>query len=663
MYSLSQTMLQVNNLSVRYGARVLFDAISFQVGEQERIGLAGRNGAGKSTLLKILAGLQKDYKGSVQYPKEYRIGYLKQELDFSSSKSVIEEASSARGDVKALKKRMDELSDAISDHKDYQSDHYGELLEELGEVSHRYELLGADKADKEIERVLLGLGFEREELQRPVNTFSGGWQMRVELAKILLEQPDLLLLDEPTNHLDIESIIWLESFLRNYPGSLMLVSHDKRLLDNLTQRTIELELGKMYDYKANYSQYVEQRKLRREKMMREKKNQDRFVEHTEQLINKFRAKKNKAAFAQSLIKKLERMERIEIEDTDSTAMKLRFPDPPRSGQRALHCKHLSKRYDDHLVLDRIDLEVERGEKIAFVGRNGEGKTTLSKIIAGMESHEGLCEPGHNVQLGFFAQHQNEMLDENSTVLECIEDAAPDELRPRARAILGAYLFSSDDVYKKIKVLSGGEKARVSLAKLMLQPYNFLVMDEPTNHLDMVSKEILKQAILQYKGTVIIVSHDREFLSGLTSKVYEFRNKKIHEFLGDINYFLEKRKIGHLDELSAGEEPGKKKEETPAGKERNKGKSSYEKKKDRERTLRKLKNGIRKREKEIEELQAEIASLEKIIYAPDFYETAVHPQLKFDEYSRLKQQLESAEEAWTQMQIDKEALEGESEMDF
>ncbi len=654
-------MLQVNNLSVQYGARVLFDAISFQVGEQERIGLAGRNGAGKSTLLKILAGLQKDYEGSVQYPKEYRIGYLKQELDFSSAKSVIEEASSARGDVKALKKRLDELSDAISDHKDYQSDHYGELLEELSDVSHRYELLGADKADKEIERVLLGLGFEREQLQRPVNTFSGGWQMRVELAKILLEQPDLLLLDEPTNHLDIESIIWLETFLRNYPGSVMLVSHDKRLLDNLTKRTIELELGKMYDYKANYSQYVEQRKLRREKMMREKKNQDRFVEHTEQLINKFRAKKNKAAFAQTLIKKLERMERIEIEDTDSTAMKLQFPEPPRSGQRALHCKQLSKRFGDHLVLDRIDLEVERGEKIAFVGRNGEGKTTLSKIIAGMESHEGQCELGHNVQLGFFAQHQNEMLDENSTVLESIEDAAPDELRPRARAILGAYLFSSDDVYKKIKVLSGGEKARVSLAKLMLQPYNFLVMDEPTNHLDMVSKEILKQAILQYKGTVIIVSHDREFLSGLTSKVYEFRNKKIHEFLGDINYFLEKRKIGHLDELSAGQADSKE-EKTSAGKGVNQGKSAYEKKKEQERMLRKLKNGIRKREKEIEELQTEIASLEKIIYAPGFYETAVHPQLKFDEYSRLKQQLESAEEAWTQMQIDKEALESESEMD-
>ncbi len=654
-------MLQVNNLSVQYGARVLFDAISFQVGEQERIGLAGRNGAGKSTLLKILAGLQKDYEGSVQYPKEYRIGYLKQELDFSSAKSVIEEASSARGDVKALKKRLDELSDAISDHKDYQSDHYGELLEELSDVSHRYELLGADKADKEIERVLLGLGFEREQLQRPVNTFSGGWQMRVELAKILLEQPDLLLLDEPTNHLDIESIIWLETFLRNYPGSVMLVSHDKRLLDNLTKRTIELELGKMYDYKANYSQYVEQRKLRREKMMREKKNQDRFVEHTEQLINKFRAKKNKAAFAQTLIKKLERMERIEIEDTDSTAMKLQFPEPPRSGQRALHCKQLSKRFGDHLVLDRIDLEVERGEKIAFVGRNGEGKTTLSKIIAGMESHEGQCELGHNVQLGFFAQHQNEMLDENSTVLESIEDAAPDELRPRARAILGAYLFSSDDVYKKIKVLSGGEKARVSLAKLMLQPYNLLVMDEPTNHLDMVSKEILKQAILQYKGTVIIVSHDREFLSGLTSKVYEFRNKKIHEFLGDINYFLEKRKIGHLDELSAGQADSKE-EKTSAGKGVNQGKSAYEKKKEQERMLRKLKNGIRKREKEIEELQTEIASLEKIIYAPGFYETAVHPQLKFDEYSRLKQQLESAEEAWTQMQIDKEALESESEMD-
>lgn len=645
-------MLQVSNLSVHFGDRYLFDGISFQVGEQERIGLAGRNGAGKSTLLKIIAGQGSSHEGMVQVPKEYTIGYLKQELDSASRKTVRQEAATAFDEVKELKHKMDELTHAISDHHDYESDHYGQLVDELTHVSHRFELLGGDKADKQLERVLTGLGFLREELDNPVNTFSGGWQMRVELAKLLLQQPDLLLLDEPTNHLDIESILWLEQFLLDYPGSIILVSHDKRLLDNLTTRTIEIELGNMYDYKANYSKYLELREQRREKLMAEKKNQDRYIKHTEQLIDKFRAKANKAAFAQSLIKKLDRVDRIEVDDVDTEGMKLTFPEPPRSGKVVVEVTHLHKSYGDLDVLTGVDFKMERGEKIAFVGKNGEGKTTLGKILAGKEPYQsGQVKIGHNVTIGYFAQHQAELLAGNQTVLDTVEEKAPADMRTKVRSLLGAFLFSGDDVYKKTKVLSGGEKARLALACMLLEPVNLLILDEPTNHLDMISKDILKQAVVEFPGSVIVVSHDREFLEGLTEKVYEFKGGHLKEYLGDIEYFLSKVHIETLDQLKSGrEEALQTRERYPSS-----NKMDYEARKERERQQRKLKNQVSKLEKEISKQEVVIKEMEAEIHQPDFYEKAKDPTKVFDEYNRQKQQLDKLMEQWTEAQMALESL--------
>lgn len=644
-------MLQVSNLSVHFGDRALFDGITLQVGEQERIGLAGRNGAGKSTLLKIIAGLHTNYEGQVQVPKEYTIGYLRQELDSASEKSVREETATAFDDLKQLQQRVDELTDQIAHHHDYESDDYAQLVEELTNVSHRVEIFGADKADKLLERVLTGLGFLHSQLDAPLNTFSGGWQMRVELAKLLLRQPDLLLLDEPTNHLDIESIIWLEGFLQEYPGSIMLVSHDKRLLDNLTKRTIEIELGKMYDYKANYSNYLLQRAERREKLIAEKKNQDRQIKHTEQLIDKFRAKANKASFAQSLIKKLDKMERIEIEDVDTAGMKLQFPEPPRSGRVVVEVHNLHKSYGDNHVLRGIDFQCEKGDKIAFVGKNGEGKTTLGKILAGQETYQkGEVKLGHNVSLGYFAQHQAELMAGDDTILETVENKATGDMRSRVRSLLGAFLFSGDDVYKKTKVLSGGEKARLALACLLLDPINLLILDEPTNHLDMVSKDILKQAIQAYAGTVIIVSHDREFLDGLTDKVYEFKGGRLKEYLGDIEYFLYKIKVESLDDLK-GQQPATAKAVTATSD----NKLSYEARKERDRKERKLKNRVSKLERQISEQEAKLKEMEAEIHQPDFYDKAKDPTKIFNEYNRQKQHLEQLMEDWTSAQMALEEL--------
>lgn len=640
-------MLQVSNLSVSFGERYLFDGITFQVGEQERIGLAGRNGAGKSTLLKIIAGMQTQYDGQVQFPKEYSIGYLKQELDAGGDRSVREEAAAAFDELKHLQERLEELTHLIANHTDYQSDAYADLIDELTHVSHRVELLGADKTDKQLEVVLTGLGFQRDWLDRPLRTFSGGWQMRVELAKLLLRQPDLLLLDEPTNHLDIESIIWLEGFLQNYPGSIMLVSHDKRLLDNLTNRTIELELGNLYDYKANYSKYLDLRAERREKLIAEKKNQDRVIKQTEMLIDKFRAKNSKASFAQSLIKKLDKMDRVELDMTDTEGMRLRFPEPPRSGRVMVTVEHLHKYYDQLHVLKGIDFQVERGEKVAFVGKNGEGKTTLGKILAGQENwQEGKVTIGHNVSIGYFAQHQAELVAGNQTILETVENRAPADMRSSVRGLLGAFLFSGDDVYKKTKVLSGGEKARLALACLLLEPVNMLVMDEPTNHLDMVSKDILKKAISEFSGTVIIVSHDREFLAGLTDKTYEFKGGKLKEYLGDVEYFLEKVQVQSLDDLK-GQGKQAKAEEQPAAPAAPDQKLSYEARKEKEKEERRLKNQVSKLEKEIADLEGKIALLEVEIHRPDFYDTAKDPAKVFNEYNTLKQQLDTAMEQWAE----------------
>lgn len=644
-------MLQVNNLSVHFADRTLFDKVSFQVNEQERIGLAGRNGAGKSTLLKILSGELKIFEGKVSKPKEYTVGYLKQELEAGPENSVMEEAAKAYDGISQLKEKIDGLTEKIAIHTDFQSEEYANMIDDLSDLSHKYEILEVDKSGKQLEQVLLGLGFIREDFDQPVNTFSGGWQMRVELAKILLKKPDLLLLDEPTNHLDIVSIIWLEKFLKDYPGSIILVSHDKALLDNLTKRTVEIELGKVYDYKANYTQYQEMRKIRRDKMASEKKNQDRFINQTQLLINKFRAKKNKAAFAQTLIRKLEKLERVEIDNEDVSGMKLRFPEPPRSGNIAIKTEGLSKNYDAHLVLDNIDLLIERGEKIAFVGKNGEGKTTLSKILAGTESYHGKFEPGHNVSIGYFAQHQAEMLDGNVTVLDTIDQKATGEMRSKVRSLLGTFLFSGDDVYKKVKVLSGGEKSRLSLAALLLEPVNLLIMDEPTNHLDMISKAILKEALLNYKGSLIIVSHDRDFLDGLTEKIYEFGGKKIREYLGGIKYFLSKKNLETIDELSISN-PKKAVKEV---KKTSKNKEEYTAKKEQEKKYRKLKGSISKIEKKIAELEEKAIKMESMINDPDFYSNAKDPGKSFQEYDLLKLELKKEMESWERLQEDFEKI--------
>ena len=645
-------MLTISNLSLHFGGRTLFDNIAFQVNSSDTIGLVGRNGSGKSTLLKILAGIQKPDSGNINIPKGYTIGYLPQELKNNSDKTIFDEAATAFAEALALEQELEKLNEAIANHTDYESDEYGDLVERLTEVSHRHELIGAATMERDIEQVLTGLGFKRKDLARPMKEFSGGWQMRVELAKILLAHPDLLLLDEPTNHLDIESIIWLEGFLKSYFGAIILVSHDKALLNNITNRTIEIENSNIYDYKANYDQYLSMRALRREKLIAEKKNQDKYIEQTEQLINKFRAKQSKASFAQSLIKKLDKLDRVELDDEDSTEMKIRFPDPPRSGKVVVNMHNLSKAYGDLQVLKNINLHIERGDKIAFVGKNGEGKTTLSKIIARKEPYDGELEIGHNVSIGYFAQQQADLMDGDITVFQTIDQLATGEMRSRVRGLLGAFLFSGEDVDKKVKVLSGGEKGRLALAKLLLEPVNFLVMDEPTNHLDMRSKEVLKNALNQYEGTLVIVSHDRDFLDGLTSKVYEFSKGNIREYLGDVSYFLSKKQIDNLAQLEL-KQNDKQKAKIDIAK--SDSQISHQAKKQLEKEEKRLKYAIGKCEGTILELELNIKHIELRMNEPDFYENGKETEEVVAKYDTLKRQLEKEMETWTLLCAEMEEL--------
>ena len=548
-------MLNLTNISVSFGGRDLYKNISFQINNKDKIGIVGKNGAGKSTLLKLITGDQQPTSGSIQKQSMLTIGYLPQELKVNSSNSILGEVLTANREVFDLNKRLDQINSELTIRTDYESDSYMKLIDELTELNERLNHLDADNQQKDAELLLKGLGFHQNELNQAYNEFSGGWKMRVELAKLLIQKPEVVLLDEPTNHLDIESIQWLERYLVQYPGIILLISHDKTFLDNITNRTIELANGKAYDYKCNYSNYII---LREEEIITQiaaKKNQEKMVKHTQELINKFRAKKNKAAFAQTLIKKLDKVEEIEIDQLENDRIKFQFPDPTHAGKEILKIKSLSKNYDQKIIFNDVDLSISNGDKIALIGKNGMGKSTFIKSIVKDIQYDGEIELGHQVMIGYFAQDESQKLDQELSVFETIDEVAVGEVRRKIRQILGSFLFSGDDVEKKVKVLSGGEKTRLSLCKLLLQPNNFLILDEPTNHLDMASKEILKEALLDYKGTLLLVSHDRDFLDGLTEKVYFIKDQNVKTYHEKVSQFIESY-YGSILEISARSEEKK-----------------------------------------------------------------------------------------------------------
>ena len=546
-------MLNVHNLSVSFQGEYLFEEVAFMLNGGDRVGLIGKNGAGKSTMLKLLAREIKPDSGIIATDKEVRIGFLKQDIDFVKGRTILEEAYQAFEEIKRLELQLDDIHHQLETRTDYESEAYHDLLNNLSDYTHHYELIGGYQYQGDTEKVLLGLGFKRDDFNKLTDTFSGGWRMRIELAKLLLQNNDVLLLDEPTNHLDIESIIWLEQFLTTYSGAVVIVSHDKMFLDNVTNRTIEISVGKIYDYPKPYSKFLELRQEIREQQLASQKNQEKKIQQTEKLIEKFRAKASKASMAQSLIKKLDKIERIEVDEEDNAVMSVRFPVSVTPGKVVLEIDEVSKNYAEKRVLERVSLLVERGSKIAFVGQNGQGKTTLAKMIVGEIPYEGTIKLGHNVQLGYFAQNQADYLDGEITVLDTMYNAANDTNRIKVRDILGSFLFRGDEVDKKVKVLSGGERNRLALAKMLLSDFNVLVMDEPTNHLDIKSKNVLKKALQQFEGTLIIVSHDRDFLQGLTDKVYEFKDRHLKEYLGDIDFYLEQRAAANFREIEQNKE--------------------------------------------------------------------------------------------------------------
>ena len=637
-------MLNIHNLSVAFGGEYLFEEISFRLNGGDRVGLIGKNGAGKSTMLKLLAKEMPLDQGTIAMEKDVRIGFLKQDIDFEEGRTVLEESYQAFSEIKALELKLDEINTALAERTDYESEGYHQLMVDLNDVTHRYEILGGYNYQGDTEKVLLGLGFKREDFNKLTDTFSGGWRMRIELAKLLLQNNDVLLLDEPTNHLDIESIIWLEQFLRNFPGAVVIVSHDKMFLDNVTNRTIEISLGRIYDYNKPYSQFLVHRKEIKEQQLSAQKNQEKQIQQTERLIEKFRAKSSKASMAQSLIKKLDKMERIEVDEEDNSVMNLRFPVSVNPGKIIAELDHVAKNYGSKKVLEDIDLMVERGSKTAFVGQNGQGKTTLAKIMVGELDYEGDLKIGHNVQLGYFAQNQAEYLDGNKTILDTMIDAANEKNRSKVRDILGSFLFRGDEVDKYVKVLSGGERNRLALAKMLLQPFNVLVMDEPTNHLDIKSKNVLKQALQNFEGTLILVSHDRDFLQGLTDRVYEFKDGGIKEYLGDINFYLEQRKMEDFRSVEKGDQ---KTEDKPQVKTKENDYQAQKKQKS-------LKNKLSGVEKKISKLEKDIADIDHDLLM-DYDATIAKPDF-FDNYEGKKKDLESLMEDWENLSHELELLE-------
>lgn len=638
-------MISINNLSVQFTGTNLFDNVTFNINDRDRIGLVGKNGAGKSTLLKILCGWQEPETGVIVIATGQTVGYLPQEMVPDSRLTVINETLTAFEAIDQLEQLQERLTAEIAERTDYESTDYERLLNHHHDVTEQISMLGGSSRREQAEKILLGLGFRHSDFDRPIAEFSGGWQMRVELAKLLLRRPDFLLLDEPTNHLDIESIQWLENFLQTYPGAVVLVSHDRTFLDNITTRTIEITAGRIYDYKASYSEYVVLMQERRASQMASLTNQQRQVAQIEAFIERFRYKATKSKQVQSRIKMLDKMEEIQVDEVSTESIHFQFPPAPHSGKIVVQTEHLGKAYDGKPVFDDVDLTILKGNKVAFVGRNGEGKTTLAKIIVGdITDQTGLCKIGHQVQIGYYAQNQAAMLDGEKTVFQTIDDIAQGDIRPKIRNILGSFLFDADDIEKKVKVLSGGEKARLALAKLLLTPSNLLVLDEPTNHLDMNSKDILKNALLQYDGTLIVVSHDRDFLQGLTDTLYEFRDGKVHEFKGDIFEFLDHRKIEHLKEL----EVAKKTIATNNTQTISQNKLNYQQSKDRERELRKLRSVVETIEQEIEELEGEIASKDALLAAGS-NEATTNPEF-YAEYQQLKELLEQKMEAWEEATI-------------
>ncbi len=654
-------MLTVTQIGVHFGERSLFEGLNLFVGEKDRIGLVGRNGAGKSTLLKILAGINKPSEGSINHPKEYKIGYLPQEMEHNENASIYDEAYSAFDEIKRLETRLEEITKDIGSREDYESDAYSDLIDELTECNQRLDVIGAGNLEEKIQRILQGLGFSQSDLNRKLSEFSGGWKMRVELAKLLLMNPNLLLLDEPTNHLDIESIEWLEGFLKSYPGSIILISHDRMFLDTLTERTIEISPFKLYDFKAPYSNYQIWREEEKERQVQAHKNQKKYIEETQVLINKFRAKKNKAAFAQSLIKKLEKLERIEVDKDDNSSIKFRFPPAPRTGKVIFEAKAMAKSFGTLDVFKSVDLIMARHDKIALVGKNGAGKTTLTRILLGLESYDGDLIVGHKVDIGYYAQNQAEELDPKLTVMETLEEAVTNDYEVNVRSMLGAFLFSGDDVDKKVSVLSGGEKARLAMCKLLLHPYNVLILDEPTNHLDIKAKSVLKEALKNFDGSLIVVSHDRDFLGGLTEFVYEVTPNRLKQYIGDIKNFLHEKhadSIGQYEASKTGERVlGKGKSNKKTSKAvPSEQKLSKEERKAKDKALRQAIKKVQRFEKLVAKAEEELKAKNVELTSIDPTDRKVMTDLSY-EFEEIQKKHDELLQQWEEALIEKDLLEG------
>lgn len=643
-------MISINNLSIIFGGFTLLSDINIHINDKDRLGLVGKNGSGKSSLLKIITGINKPSSGQVVLPSGYTIGYLPQQMEHSRDKSVIDETLTAFSHIHKLNARLDEISHELAIREDYESDAYHKLIIELNEINDKIAILGCENMEGEAERTLIGLGFKREELTRSTSTFSQGWNMRIELAKVLLKRPDLLLLDEPTNHLDIESIQWLEEYLQAYNGAIVLISHDRKFLDTITNRTVELMLGKAYDYKVPYSQYLELRKARIEQQKAAYENQQRLIDKTEEFIERFRYKATKSNQVQSRIKQLDKLDRIEIDEEDKSQIVVKFPPAPRSGQVAVKARSLKMQYGKKVIFDNADITIERGEKIAFVGRNGEGKTTMMRIICGdLQKSGGEITLGHNVALGYYAQNQEDLLTGDDTVFDTLDKVAVGDIRTKLRDILASFLFRGEDIDKKVSVLSGGERARLAMAKLILNPYNLLALDEPTNHMDIRSKDVLKQALINYDGTLIVVSHDRDFLDGLVDKLYEFKDGRVKEHLGGVNDFLARKKLESFDDLE------QKDRETPSSKAEqdtleqsitNSPTLSYQEQKEIEREQKRVKNSIKNCEKRIEELEESISLIENKLSQPNSNQSDMDAMLI--DYNNKKRDLDREMDEWERL---------------